>query len=137
MVQILDKFDCTRLVKATQRRDDGEIDGAAFALRQNENHLSLNCLNLICGDPDARIERLRNILKNKLRIRPTALLAIINVGKSKESVKDLATLEFLHKPEPDDETHCGLYGLEHNDEVVQDLIAKSVIEVESAYSTAQ
>lgn len=137
MVEILDKFDCARLVKATQKRDDGGIDGTAFAVRQGERYLSLNCLDLICGGHDTRIEHLREILRSKLNIRKTSLLAILNVGKTKEAVKEQATLAFLHKPEPDDKTHCGLYGLEYNDELVQDLIAQSVIEVTSAYGATQ
>lgn len=136
MVEILDRFDCTRLVKATQRRDDGAIDGAAFAIRQGESHLSLNCLDLICGGHDTRIQHLRKILRSKLNIRRTSLLAIINVGKTKEAVKGRATLKFVHEPEPDDNTHCGLYGLEYDDELVQDLVAQSVVEVTSAYSAA-
>lgn len=134
MVKILDEFDCARLVKATQKRDDGEIDGAAFAVRREESYLSLNCLNLICGGHDTRIQHLREILGNKLNVKRTSLLAIFNVGKTREAVKGLATLKFVHEPEPDDQTHCGLYGLESGDEVVQDLIAQSVIEVTRAYS---
>ena len=61
-------------------------------------------------------------------------MAILNVGKTKEAVKEKAILEFIHKPEPDDITHCGLYGLEYDNELVQDLVAQSVIEVTSAYS---
>lgn len=135
MVEILDEFDCARLVKATQQRDDGEIDGVAFAVRRGERYLSLNCLDLICGDHDTRIEHLREILRNKLNIKRTSLLAILNVGKTKEAVEGLATLKFVHKPEPDDITHCGLYGLEYDDELVQDLVAQSINEVTSAYST--
>lgn len=134
MVEILDEFDCTRLVKATQRRDDGKIDGAAFAVRRGESYLSLNCLDLISGTHDTRIEHLRGILRSRLNIKRTSLLAVLNVGKTKETVKELATLEFVHEPEPDDVTHCGLYGLEYDDELVQDLVAQSVIEVTSAYS---
>lgn len=137
MVEILDEFDCARLVKATQKRDDGEIDGAAFAVRRGESYLSLNCLDLICGGHDARIEHLREILRSKLNIKRTSLLAILNVGKTKEAVKEQATLEFVHEPEPDDQTHCGLYGLEYGDELVRDLVAQSVIEVTSAYSATQ
>ena len=137
MVEILDEFDCARLVKATQQRDDGEVDGAAFAVRRGESHLSLNCLNLICGGHDTRIEHLREILRSKLNIKRTSLLAILNVGKTKEAVRGQATLEFVHEPEPDDKTHCGLYGLEYGDELVQDLVAQSVIEVTSAYSATQ
>ena len=43
-------------------------------------------------------------------------------------------LEFKHKPESNDYTHCGLYGPEYNNEVIQDQIAESVREVVSAYS---
>jgi len=137
MVEILDTFDCARLVKATQKREDGKIDGAAFAVRQGESYLSLNCLDLISGGHDTRIQHLREILRKKLHIRKASSLAILNVGKTKDAVKDRATLEFLHRPEPDDKTHCGLYGVEYNDELVQDLIAQSVIEIASAYSATQ
>ena len=42
-------------------------------------------------------------------------------------------LDFRHKPESDDDTHCGLYGFEHNDEVIQDLIAECVTDVVGAF----
>ena len=43
-------------------------------------------------------------------------------------------LDFRHEPEPDDNSHCGIYGMEYNDALVQDLIAESVLDVVSAYT---
>ena len=75
---------------------------------------------------------LRQVLAKKMNVRRSARLAIINAGQTKSHVGSHASIEFRHEPEPDDHTHCGLYGTEYNDEVVQDLIAECVHEVAEA-----
>ena len=133
IVEIVDTFDCARLAKGTQvREDDGMVEGDAFALRKGESYLSMNCLDLLDGDRSAQLDSLRSVLDRKLNVSGTARLAIINVGGTKRSVLPHSALHFVHKPEPDDESHCGMYGLEYNDELVQDLIAESVVEVVNA-----
>ena len=133
-VEIEDEYHCTRLTKATQRRDDGGVEGNAFALRNGEPYLSLNCLELFSGNRTEQLGVLRGVLIRKLNVSKTALFSIINVGNTKTCVEPRASLDFRHEPEPDDSTHCGMYGLEYNDEVVQDLIAESVLDVVSAYA---
>lgn len=75
------------------------------------------------------------MVKNERNIAHNAML-----GKTKAAMEGRATLEFVHELKPDDQTHCGLYGLEYGDELAQDLVAQvaqSVIEVTSAYSATQ
>ena len=132
--EIEDAFHCARLSKATQERDDGGVEGDAFALRSGEEYLSLNCLDLFRGDREEQLRALRRVVGLKLNVRKTALFSVINAGYTKQAVVPNASLDFIHKPQPDDETHCGLYGLEYNDELVQDLIAESVVEVVTAYT---
>ena len=134
VAEIEDSFDCARLTKASQMLEDGNVDGAAFALRQGERYLSWNCLSLLPGDRQSQFDALRAILGGKLNVRKTSRLSVVNVGYTKKLVKRHADadLEFRHMPEDDDPTHCGMYGLEMNDEVVQDLIAESVSDVVQA-----
>ena len=77
---------------------------------------------------------MRLVLSRKLNVSRKARLSIVNVGHTKRRVSPHSALDFVHKPEDDDESHCGVYGLEYNDELVQDLIAESVMEVVSAYT---
>ncbi len=133
--EIEDAFHCARLTKATQQRDDGGVEGDAFALRSGEEYLSLNCLDLFGGDREEQLSALRRVVGLKLNVSKTALFSILNVGYTKQIVEPYASLDFIHQPQPDDETHCGLYGLEYNDELVQDLIAESVLEVATAHTS--
>ncbi len=128
-----DSFDCARFTKATQRREDGGVDGSAFALRPNEPYLSVNCLDLFDdASREAQLASLRAVLDRKMNVRQSALLSIINVGDTKLHVGTHASLDFHHRPEDDDYTHCGLFGTEYNDEIVQDLIAECVHTVAKA-----
>ena len=131
VAEIEDSFDCARLTKASQIFDDGNVDGAAFALRPGELYLSWNCLSLLPGDRRSQFDALRVVLAGKLNVRKKSRLCVVNVGHTKRFVRDRvdANLEFRHMPEGDDPTHCGMYGLEMNDEVVQDLIAESVSDI--------
>ena len=136
VAEIEDSFDCARLTKASQLLEDGNVDGSAFALRQGEQCLSWNCISLLPGDRRSQFDALRAILAEKLNLRRTSRLSVVNVGYTKKLVKEHADtdLEFRHMPEDDDPTHCGMYGLEMNDEVVQDLIAESVSDIVPALS---
>ena len=126
VTEIHDSFDCARLTKASQLLEDGNVDGSAFALRQGERSLSWNCLSLLPGARQSQFDALRAILARKLNVRKTSRLAVVNVGYTRKLVKQHADLKFKHEPQDDDPTHCGMYGLEMNDEVVQDMIAESV-----------
>ncbi len=110
------------------------VEGDAFALRRDELYLSLNCLDLFGGGRETQLEALRSVLRQKLSVKKSSCLSIINVGRTKQQVLPHAVLDVRHEPEPGDETHCGLFGLEYGDELVQDLIAESVSEVVSAYA---
>ena len=133
VTQIEDSYDCARFTKAIQRRDDGGVDGSAFALRPNEPYLSVNCLDLFDDvSRESQLASLRAVLAQKMNVRPSALLSIINVGDTKARVGAHASLKFRHEPEDDDYTHCGLYGTEYNDEIVQDLLAECVHTVDTA-----
>lgn len=132
IVEITDAFDCARLAKGTQIRKDDRVEGDAFALRKGESYLSMNCLDLLDGDRSEQLDSLRAVLDHKLNVSGTARLAIINVGGTKRSVLPHSVLNFVHEPETDDESHCGMYGLEYNNELVQDLIAESVVDVVKA-----
>lgn len=136
VAEIEDSFDCARLTKASQLLEDGNVDGSAFALRQGEQCLSWNCISLLPGDRPSQFEALRATLAGKLNLRKTSRLSVVNVGYTKKLVKKHtdADLEFRHMPEDGDPTHCGMYGLEMNDEVVQDLIAESVSDIVPALS---
>lgn len=93
----------------------------------------MNCLDLFGGERDAQLDCLRSVLREKLTVRRSSRLSILNVGQTKHRAIPHAVLEFRHHAEPGDLTHCGLHGLDYNDEVVQDVIAESVSEVVSAY----
>ena len=75
-------------------------------------------------------KKLREVFQDKrFNVRSVHRFSIINVGQTRSFLSEKATLRFLHEPEDNDFSHCGMYGTEYNDEVVQDMIAESVISI--------
>lgn len=104
--------------------------GASFMLRENEQHLSVNWLEHN-GMP-SREEQIAHIRKSiNLQLAKTGKLAVLNVGSMLEYVKsnsDNSSISVLHEPLPDDESHSGVFGYSHEDDLIADLIADKVLE---------
>ena len=104
--------------------------GASFMLRENEQHLSVNWLEHN-GMP-SREEQIAHIRKNiNLQLAKTGKLAVLNVGSMLEYVKsnsNNSSISVLHEPLPDDESHSGVFGYSHEDDLIADLIADKVLE---------
>jgi len=104
--------------------------GASFMLRENEPHLSVNWLE--CNGMPSREEQIAHIKKNiNLQLAKTGKLAVLNVGSMLEYVKnnsDNSSISVLHEPLPDDESHSGVFGYSHEDDLIADLIADKVLE---------
>ena len=135
MARINDEFDCARFTKLAQVYEDNVVDGSAFALRDGEAYLSVNCLNLFASaGTETQLRELRATLRSKMNVRQSHRLSIVNVGRTKKRLRaHKYEVDFRHMPEPNDATHCGVFGTEYNDEVVQDLLARCVDSVVSAY----
>ncbi len=94
--------------------------GASFMLRENEQHLSVNWLEHN-GMP-SREEQVAHIRKSiNLQLAKTGKLAVLNVGSMLEYVKsnsDNSSISVLHEPLPDDESHSGVFGYSHEDDLI-------------------
>ena len=56
---------------------------------------------------------------------------MLNVGSMLEYVKsnsNNSSISVLHEPLPDDESHSGVFGYSHEDDLIADLIADKVLE---------
>lgn len=99
-------------------------------MREGEEFLSTNWLEHF--HLSERIEQLEGVklaLTNKgFQIRPTASFAVLNVGFSISSCKDLLALDifFSTTGEPADPSHTGIYGYISQNARVAALLAKSV-----------
>ncbi len=119
--------------------EDGTIDGAAFRLRNLrggwEEYLSVNWLeSLDPTDREHQLELLRKVFVDKGRkLAARSKFAVHEVDSLRELVRretaDRRDLTVLHEHFPDDASHCGIFGLEHDDDVVADLMAEAVREV--------
>ena len=114
--------------------ENGEISAAAFMMRETEQYLSVNWLEVLNrSDRAIQIRDLRALYATKLRVGTTARIAVLNVGDLRAKIErespDRRLLRVLHEPEePNDPSHAGIYEIRHDDEVVAELIAQVVLE---------
>jgi hypothetical protein len=111
--------------------EDDRIDGSAFCLRDGEKYLSVNWLEFLdLPNREEQIQEVRTVLQKKMRnIGATSILAVLNVGVTKEAVSHRTNIRFLHYPSDKDPSHSGIFDLiEEEEAVIGDLIAESVKE---------
>jgi hypothetical protein len=114
--------------------ENGEISAAAFMMRETEEYLSVNWLEVLKSPSRAsQIRDLQKLYTKKLKVGATARIAILNVGTLRTKVErespDSRLLRVLHEPEePDDPSHAGIYEIPHDDEIIAELIAQVVLE---------
>ena len=120
---------------------NGEVTGVSFFLRDDDEYLSVNCLDLLkLGDRDIEIEEVKRVLGTKLNIGRTAILAVLNVGDTQDHVRqnsqDGRYLRFLHRPDepPDkpDPSHSGIFDTKEDEQLIAELIAETVLETFAA-----
>ena len=124
----------SRYCGGAQVHEDGHISGTAFRLRESEEYLSVNWLEyLALANRHFQIEEIRRVLGAKLKLGSRARLAVLNAGQLREHVAsaspDRRMLDILHKPEPLDPSHAGIFGLPPDDRLIAELIAEVVQEV--------
>ena len=120
---------------------NGEVTGVSFFLRDDDEYLSVNCLDLLeLGDRDIEIEEVKRVLGTKLNIGRTAILAVLNVGDTQDHVRqnsqDDRDLRILHRPDepPDkpDPSHSGIFDTKEDEQLIAELIAETVLETFAA-----
>ena len=101
--------------------DRGLPSARAFLPRNHEQHLSVNWLEHF-GEPNQprAVARVRLVLANKMTIRRSGKLAVLNVGEVKNAARRAGntTLGIEHRPEPCDQSHAGITGYSSGDLVV-------------------
>lgn len=107
----------------------------AFQLRPNEEYLSVNWLEYFGSvRRDQQISALRQVFLYKGRkLGASARFAVFNIGEMRNHVLQgtagRTTLTVLHKPEPKDQSHCGIFGSTYGDDAgIAALIAEKVLD---------
>ena len=118
---------------------DGSPTYFAFQLKPTENYLSVNWLEYLGQSTHKQaIDEIKQVLRHKgFDVRPSGKFAVLNVEQVCKYVANQTneerTLSVLHKPEPLDNSHSGVFGLrQEENQVVETLIAQKVSEVFSA-----
>jgi hypothetical protein len=120
---------------------NGEVTGASFFLRDDDEYLSVNWLDFLgLGDRDSEIVEVRRVLGTKLIMGSTAILAVLNVGNTQDHVRqnsqDNRHLRILHRPdEPPDKpdlSHSGIFDTKEDEQFIAELIAEKVLETYAA-----
>ena len=117
--------------------DDEQIQATAFQLRPNEDILSVNWLEFLnCSSRESQIDEIRKTYMSKLDVKPSAKIAVLNVGEVRKKVltesSDDRNLEVLHDPLRNDPSHSGIYNLKQDDELIAELILETVRDSYSA-----
>ncbi len=135
---IPDAHHVSRLCGGSHIREDGTISATAFRLRPGESYLSVNWLEQLgLASRQAEVSEIWRVLATKRKIGASARLAVLNVGSAREIVTGLTDeprrLSFRHEPEAppdaaDDPSHSGIHGIREDDNLVAELLARSVLE---------
>ena len=103
---------------------DGQPTGASFLLRNREEFLSVNWMEYFGGtDQKAQLAKIREHIE--LSLKKSGLFAVLNVGRVIDQVRRFGEkqLAILHEPTEGDPSHSGVYGYQHEDLLVAELIA--------------
>ena len=125
---------------------DGQVQPAAFMLRQEDEYLAVNWLEFLdCSCRESGINELRQLYSRKFsRVGAGAKIAVLNVGKICEIVRterpDNRELKALHYPllladdptlKVDDLSHSGIYNLNEDNHFIAELIVEVLSESET------
>lgn len=126
---LLDEDHVIRHVRKNRlRRDEnGNVIGflaQAFALRENEESLSVNRIEYFNGDLDARIRLSILFFRHTFDIKNSCAFAIGNVGKVKEiSQQNNAVIRLVYSPTNDISNHSDIRRLPRDDLALLDALA--------------
>ena len=114
--------------KTRLRRDENDnVIGflpQAFALRENEESLSVNQLEYFNGDLDARIRLSILLYRNTFDIKKSCAFAIGNVGKIKEiSQQNSASVRIVYSPSDEIPNHSDIRRLPREDFALLEALA--------------
>ena len=113
---------------------NGEITGAAFLLKRNEDSLSVNWLEFLnCSCREDEIREIKRIYSKKLHVAKASRIAVLNVGMMCKAVfeqsPDHRRIAVSHQPDlPDDPSHSEISNLRDDNEVIAELIVRTVQE---------
>ena len=144
--ELPDAAHVVRYVRPSHIREDGDVDGRAFRLREGEAGLSVNWLGYFAGlSKPEQINEVRRF--SRLSLSRNGRFAELNVGDVKQAVRaelpELPRLRFVHDPpaangaHEADPSHSLVVGLPRPADsrmaaAVGDLIARRVQELHPA-----
>ena len=116
---------------APKTAPDGQPTGASFMPKEGDDEfLSVNWMEHF-GETDqkAQIAKIREYIE--LSLAKYGLFAVLNVEKVIDQIQMFGEkkLAILHEPTQGDPSHSGVYGYQHEDLLVAELIAEIVIEI--------
>jgi hypothetical protein len=104
----------------------GKPLGSAFEVKE-DGYASVNWLDRLTGaDKEQKIAELRTIFESKFNIRKNGRFAVLKIQDVKTGLfVQFKSLRFLHEPEPDDDTHSGIFDFAADGEahIFQDMLS--------------
>lgn len=110
-----------RYCKPSTVDERGRPLATAFALRNGEDHLSVNWLEYFDQHSDLAVNQVRRTLQDAgFQLRANGRFALLNVGTVKAAVKRSLglSLHVSHMPRKQDPSHAGVFGYTGSDLMV-------------------
>ena len=127
---IPDEDHIARLCSFATLDEAGEVQASAFVLREKDSSLSVTWLECFdCVNREDKIIETRKVLSEKLNLKPSAKLAVLNVGETKSSVSmaNGCAIKILHEP-TGNPCHAGINDLPRNHDgmLVAEIICETI-----------
>lgn len=105
-------------------------------LKEDHPHLSVNWLDFFRDQSrDEQVQKIREILASKMKVRGKARLALIRVSEIHNKVREIErSVRVLHWPDvaANDESHAGIFDVEQDPDVIAQALSRAACEMVSA-----
>lgn len=116
---------------APKTAPDGQPTGASFIPKKGEKEfLSVNWMEYF-GETAQKAQIAKICEHIELSLAKSGLFAVLNIGRVIDQIQRYGgkKLAILHEPTLGDPSHSGVYGYQHEDFLVAELIAEIIIEI--------
>ena len=123
--RVPDSDHIARYCRGSSVESDGTINRMAFRIRNEEGYLSVNWLEFLKKPSrEEEIDEIQNVLRKKLTLGSRSRIAVANVGSLIDHIRAERILKVQHEPEPEDQSHSGIFGYGIDDDLIELMISE-------------
>lgn len=123
--RVPDSDHISRYCRGSSVESNGTINRMAFRIRNEEEYLSVNWLEFLKKPSrEEEIDEIQNVLRKKLTLGSRSRIAVANVGSLIDHIRAERILKVQHEPEPEDQSHSGIFGYGIDDDLIELMISE-------------